>query len=127
RRSSGHCYFCTRTQPTLCAEHSSALVLSTRPDGTSPLSRDGQVVYRGVGMGGWAEYVVLRADRGVQVDEHVDRAEACVIGCAVQTGVGAVLNTAGVEEGASVLVLGAGGIGISGLQGPRLAGATTGI
>ena len=121
--SCGHCYFCVRNQPTLCAEHSSALVLSTRPDGTSPLSRDGQVVYRGVGMGGWAEYVVLPADGVVKVDDDVDLAEACVIGCAVQTGVGAVLNTAGVEEGASVLVLGAGGIGIAVTQGARLAGA----
>jgi S-(hydroxymethyl)glutathione dehydrogenase / alcohol dehydrogenase len=123
--SCGHCYFCVRNQPTLCAEHSSALFLSTRPDGTSPLSRDGQVVFRGVGMGGWAEYVVLPADGVVKVDEDVDLAEACVIGCAVQTGVGAVLNTAKVEEGASVLVLGAGGVGIAVTQGARLAGAAT--
>jgi S-(hydroxymethyl)glutathione dehydrogenase / alcohol dehydrogenase len=54
----------------------------------------------------------------------VDLAEACVIGCAVQTGVGAVLNAAAVEEGATVLVLGAGGIGIAVTQGARLAGAS---
>ena len=63
------------------------------PDGTSPLSRDGELVYRGLGMGGWAEYVVLPQDGVVKVDDDVDLAEACVIGCAVQTGVGAVLNT----------------------------------
>ena len=51
------------------------------------------------------------------------REVACVIGCAVQTGVGAVLNTAGVEEGATVLVMGLGGIGQSIVQGARLAGA----
>jgi S-(hydroxymethyl)glutathione dehydrogenase / alcohol dehydrogenase len=119
----GRCYFCTRGQPTLCAEYSSALFTSTRPDGTSPLSRGGELVYRGLGMGGWAEYVVLPQDGVVKVDDDVDLAEACVIGCAVQTGVGAVLQTARVEEGATVLVLGAGGIGIAVVQGARLAGA----
>jgi S-(hydroxymethyl)glutathione dehydrogenase / alcohol dehydrogenase len=119
----GRCYFCTRGQPTLCAEYSSALFTSTRPDGTSPLSRGGELVYRGLGMGGWAEYVVLPQDGVVEVDDDVDLAEACVIGCAVQTGVGAVLQTARVEEGATVLVLGAGGIGIAVVQGARLAGA----
>ena len=120
----GRCYFCTRGQPTLCAEYSSALFTSTRPDGTSPLSRGGELVYRGLGMGGWAEYVVLPQDGVVKVDDDVDLAEACVIGCAVQTGVGAVLQTAHVEEGATVLVLGAGGIGIAVVQGARLAGAS---
>jgi S-(hydroxymethyl)glutathione dehydrogenase / alcohol dehydrogenase len=120
----GRCYFCTRGQPTLCAEYSSALFTSTRPDGTSPLSRGGEFVYRGLGMGGWAEYVVLPQDGVVKVDDDVDLAEACVIGCAVQTGVGAVLQTARVEEGATVLVLGAGGIGIAVVQGARLAGAS---
>jgi S-(hydroxymethyl)glutathione dehydrogenase / alcohol dehydrogenase len=120
----GRCYFCTRGQPTLCAEYSSALFTSTRPDGTSPLSRGGELVYRGLGMGGWAEYVVLPQDGVVKVDEEVDLAEACVIGCAVQTGVGAVLQTAHVEEGATVLVLGAGGIGIAVIQGARLAAAS---
>ena len=120
----GRCYFCTRGQPTLCAEYSSALFTSTRPDGTSPLSRGGELVYRGLGMGGWAEYVVLPQDGVVKVDDDVDLAEACVIGCAVQTGVGAVLQTAHVEEGATVLVLGAGGIGIAVIQGARLAGAS---
>ncbi|HET6954349.1 MAG TPA: Zn-dependent alcohol dehydrogenase [Acidimicrobiales bacterium] len=121
--SCGHCYFCTRQQHTLCAEYSSALFLNTRPDGTSPLSRGGGQVFRGVGMGGWAEYVVLPQEGAIKVDDDVDLAEACVIGCAVQTGVGAVLNTARVEEGATVAVLGSGGIGIAVIQGARLAGA----
>jgi S-(hydroxymethyl)glutathione dehydrogenase / alcohol dehydrogenase len=120
----GRCYFCTRGNPTLCAEYSAALFTSTRPDGTTPLSREGQPVFRGLGMGGWAEYVVLPHEAAVKVDDDVDLAEACVIGCAVQTGVGAVLQTARVEEGATVLVLGAGGIGIAVVQGARLAGAS---
>jgi S-(hydroxymethyl)glutathione dehydrogenase / alcohol dehydrogenase len=122
--SCGHCYFCTRGNPTLCAEYSAALFTSTRPDGTSPLSRNGDLVFRGLGMGGWAEYAVLPAQGVVKVDEDTNLAEACVIGCAVQTGVGAVLETARVEEGATVLVLGGGGIGVAVTQGARLAGAS---
>jgi len=122
--SCGHCYFCTRRQPTLCAKYSSALFTATRPDGTSPLARDGGLVHRGLGVGGWAEYVVVPQEGAVKVADDVDLAEACVIGCAVQTGVGAVLETARVEEGATVLVLGAGGIGISVVQGARLAAAS---
>ncbi|HEX6568789.1 MAG TPA: Zn-dependent alcohol dehydrogenase [Acidimicrobiales bacterium] len=122
--SCGHCYYCTRGNPTLCATYSSALFTSTRPDGTSPLSRGDEMVFRGLGMGGWAEYSVLPHEAVVKVDDDVDLAEACVIGCAVQTGVGAVLETARVEEGATVLVLGAGGIGIAIVQGARLAGAS---
>jgi Zn-dependent alcohol dehydrogenase len=122
--SCGHCYMCTRGNPTLCTEYASALFTSTRPDGTSPLSRGGETVFRGLGMGGWAEYVVLPHEGVVKVDEDTDLAEACVIGCAVQTGVGAVLETARVEEGATVLVLGAGGIGVAVTQGARLAGAS---
>src|SRR5690606_31372468 len=123
--SCGHCYFCTRGNPTLCAEYSSSLFTSTRPDGTTPLARGEEVVYRGLGMGGWAERVVVPHEAAVKVDDDVDLAEACVIGCAVQTGVGAVLETARVEEGATVLVLGAGGVGIAVVQGARLAGAAT--
>jgi S-(hydroxymethyl)glutathione dehydrogenase / alcohol dehydrogenase len=121
--SCGHCYFCVRHQPTLCARYSSALFTATRADGTTPLSRGGAPVYRGLAMGGWAEYVILPRQAVVTVDDDVDLGEACVIGCAVQTGVGAVLNTAQVEAGATVLVIGAGGVGVAVIQGARLAGA----
>jgi S-(hydroxymethyl)glutathione dehydrogenase / alcohol dehydrogenase len=123
--SCGHCYFCVRGQPTLCATYSIALYTASRPDGTSPLSRDGEVVWRGLCIGGWAEYVIVPQEAVVKVPDDVDLAEACVIGCAVQTGVGAVFNTAQVEPGATVLVLGAGGIGVAVIQGARIAGATT--
>jgi Zn-dependent alcohol dehydrogenase len=60
----------------------------------------------------------------VRIPEDVPLAVACVVGCAVQTGVGAVLNTAPVRAGDTVLVMGAGGIGLSVVQGARLAGAS---
>jgi S-(hydroxymethyl)glutathione dehydrogenase / alcohol dehydrogenase len=121
----GRCYFCVRGQPTLCAKYGSSLYTATRADGTTPLSRAGQTVYRGLGVGGWAERTVVPQEAAVKVPDDVDLADACVVGCAVQTGVGAVLNTAAVEPGATVLVTGAGGVGIAVVQGARLAGAAT--
>jgi Zn-dependent alcohol dehydrogenase len=75
-------------------------------------------------MGAFAQYVVIQETGTVRVPDDTPLDVACVIGCAVQTGVGAVLNTARVEEGATVLVMGLGGIGISVVQGARLAGAS---
>ncbi|MBM3675481.1 MAG: Zn-dependent alcohol dehydrogenase [Actinobacteria bacterium] len=120
----GTCYFCTRGQPTLCARFSASLFTSLLPDGTSPLSRGEEVVYRGLGTAAWAEGAIMPEVAVVKIDTDVPLDVACVLGCAVQTGVGAVLNTARVEEGASVLVLGAGGIGIAVTQGARLAAAS---
>jgi Zn-dependent alcohol dehydrogenase len=122
--SCGQCYFCVRNQPTLCAKYSASLYTGTRLDGTSPLARGGETVYRGVGVGGWASHALVPSVAAIKVADDVDLAEACVIGCAVQTGVGAVLNTANVEAGATVLITGAGGIGIAVTQGTRIAGAT---
>lgn len=120
--SCGSCYYCVRGQPALCAE-SQNFMTGLRNDGTSPFSRGGERVYQGFGVGGFGEYTVVNEGRAVKVDPDTPLEIACVIGCAVQTGVGAVLNTAKVEEGATVLVTGLGGIGISIVQGARLANA----
>jgi S-(hydroxymethyl)glutathione dehydrogenase / alcohol dehydrogenase len=118
----GVCYWCVRGEPGVCA-NANALQTNTFPDGTTGLSRRGQTVFRGVGLGGFAEYVVTSRTGAVKVPPGVPLEVACVVGCAVQTGVGAVLNTARVEAGATVLVMGLGGIGLSIVQGARLAGA----
>jgi len=119
----GTCYWCVRGEPTVCV-NASAIQTNTFPDGSTGIALDGQVVYRGVGLGAFAEYVLAPATGAVKIPAAVPLDVACVIGCAVQTGVGAVLNTAGVEEGATVLVIGLGGIGLSIVQGARLAGAS---
>ena len=118
----GHCYFCVRGEWSICT-NSLALMTSSHPDGGTRLSRGGEVVYRGVGVAAFAETVIMQESGAVKIPDDVPLEIACVLGCAVQTGVGAVLNTAKVEEGATVLVLGAGGIGIAVAQGARLAGA----
>ncbi len=118
----GNCYHCQRGQQHHCV-NSLNIMTNTYTDGTTGLSRNGDVVMRGMGVGALAEYVVTPASGAIKVPEDVPLNVACVIGCALQTGVGAVINTAGVEEGATVLILGAGGIGLSAIQGARLAGA----
>jgi S-(hydroxymethyl)glutathione dehydrogenase / alcohol dehydrogenase len=119
----GRCYFCVRDQPTLCQVHSIALFTGLLPDGTTPLSWHGSPVFRGLATAAWGELTIMPEVAVVKVDPDVPLDVACVIGCAVQTGVGAVLNTAAVEPGATVLVLGAGGIGVAVTQGARIAGA----
>ncbi len=119
----GTCYWCVRGEASSCV-NSTAIMTNQFPDGQTGLSRGGAVVYRGVGVGAFSEYVVTEATGAVKIPDEVPLEVACLVGCAVQTGVGAVLNTAQVVEGATVLVLGLGGIGLSVVQGARLAAAS---
>jgi Zn-dependent alcohol dehydrogenase len=119
----GRCYFCVRGEAGLCRNNRDVLT-NTFADGTTGLSRNGDKVYRGLGVGGFAEYVLTTETGAIRVPDDTPLDVVCVIGCAVQTGVGAVLNTAQVEPGATVLVLGLGGIGQSVVQGARVAGAS---
>ncbi len=118
------CYHCVRGNTVLCVEAAS-MFTGVFPDGTSPFSRNGELVYRGLGVGGFAQETVVGETAAVKIPDEVPRKIASVMGCAVQTGVGAVINTAKVEEGATVLIMGLGGIGISVLLGTQLAAAST--
>jgi Zn-dependent alcohol dehydrogenase len=119
----GTCYWCVRGEASSCV-NSISIMTNQFPDGGTRLSRGDEVVYRGVGVGAFAEYVITQSTGAVKVPKEIPLDVACVVGCAVQTGVGAVLNTAQVEEGATVLVMGLGGIGLAVVQGARLAGAS---
>lgn len=118
----GHCYYCLHGQHSLCVNGISLATMAL-PDGNTGLSRGGQRVLRGVGLGALAEYVIAPATGAIKVPADVPLDVVCVIGCAVQTGVGAVINTAKVEPGSSVLIQGLGGIGLAAVQGTRLSGA----
>ena len=119
----GHCDGCARQQASRCTQAMS-FAGGTRPDASSPFSHRGRLVHRGLGVGAFAEHTVVPASGVVRLDDDVPLEVACLIGCAVQTGVGAVLNTASVERGATVVVTGLGGVGISAVQGARIAGAS---
>ena len=121
--SCGTCYWCVRDQASLCVQ-SAGIVTHTFLDGETGLRRGDDVVYRGLGVGGFADHAIVLAEGAIKLPNDVDLETVAVIGCAVQTGVGSVVNLAQVEPGATVLVMGLGGIGISIVQGARIAGAT---
>jgi S-(hydroxymethyl)glutathione dehydrogenase/alcohol dehydrogenase len=119
----GRCYFCARGAVHLC-RLGNGVSSGVLPDGGTRLTRGGRVVYRGVGLGGFAEQVIAPVSTAVKVPADTPLDIACLLGCAVQTGVGAALNTAKVAAGDTVAVIGLGGVGISAVQGARLAGAS---
>lgn len=112
----GTCWYCLQGEPWLCETSSSA---ASVPYATV----DGQDVYPGLSTGGFAQETVVSERAVLPVPDGVPLEHAALVGCAVLTGVGAVLNTAKVREGQSVLVVGLGGVGLSVVQGARLAGA----
>jgi S-(hydroxymethyl)glutathione dehydrogenase / alcohol dehydrogenase len=118
----GRCHPCITGHPTLC-DDARNWANGLMPDGTSPFSRRGEIIYRGNGLGGFSEMAVVVANALVKLDDDAPLDLICLIGCAVQTGVGAVLNTAQVPPGATVLIMGLGGIGQSIVQGARIAAA----
>src|SRR5690606_20779594 len=98
----GRCYGCLRGEPGTCV-NTLGIFSFALPDGTTRLRRGGELVHRGLGVAAFAEQVIVQETGAVRIPEALPLDVACLIGCAVQTGVGAVLNTAGVEEGASVV------------------------
>ena len=92
-------------------------------DGTSRLSRDGEKLHHYLGVSSFAEEAVVPASGAIRVRDDAPLDVIALVGCAVATGVGAVTNTAQVEPGSLVVVIGCGGVGLSVIQGARLAGA----
>jgi S-(hydroxymethyl)glutathione dehydrogenase / alcohol dehydrogenase len=119
----GRCYWCVRGEYSICPTY--AGMGGTLPDGGTRLSHQGRTVSRsGVFLAAFAERAVVPVSGAVKVPDDTPLDVAAVLGCAVQTGVGAVINTARVPAGATVVIIGLGGIGISIAQGARIAGAS---
>ena len=94
-------------------------------DGTTRFSRGGKPVYQYSGLGCFAQHTVVPASCCVKMPHEVPFEVAALIGCAVTTGVGAVLNTANIAQGDSIAVFGCGGVGLSMILGAKLTGAET--
>ena len=121
----GKCFYCTRGKVNLCEAYVGPMWAGTMQDGTTRLSENGNPIFHYCGLACLAEYVVVPAVSCVVMPPSLPHEIAAVIGCAVTTGIGSVLNTAKVELGSSVVVFGAGGVGLSTVMGAVLAGATT--
>ena len=119
----GECYFCKRGQGFLCDVGSRSMG-GTMLDGTKRLRSGDTELGQMSGTGTFCEYAVVPTIAAVKVDTDLDLKVGALIGCGVLTGVGAALNTANIEKGDAVAVVGCGGVGLNVIQGARIAGAT---
>jgi alcohol dehydrogenase len=120
----GRCQFCAAGRPVLCERGAKANLEGTLLGGGRRF-RDaaGVMLYHHLGVAGFSRYTVAAQESLIPIDPNFPLEKAALFGCAVITGVGAVVNTARVEPGAAVAVWGLGGVGLSAVIGARLAGA----
>jgi Zn-dependent alcohol dehydrogenase len=121
--SCGRCPSCLRGHPAACERNGHSRLAPPLPSGKPVFTHRGREVHRGLGVGGFAEYTLATPDSFTVLPPDTPLDIACLLGCGVRTGVGAVLNTAQVPEGASVLIMGLGGVGLSMVMGAVLAAA----
>jgi S-(hydroxymethyl)glutathione dehydrogenase/alcohol dehydrogenase len=120
-QSCGSCPRCQAGRSFQC-QHPEATL--RRPADASRLSRNGQALYQGLGLGGFAERALIHENQLALVPKEMPFAQAALLGCGVVTGAGAVLNTASVAAGDTVVIFGAGGVGLNAISGARIAGAS---
>ncbi len=122
----GHCLPCATGRPALCEPGAAANTAGTLLSGRRPFrSLSGQEINHHLGVAAFAEHTVVAQESLIKIDSQLPLSTAALFGCAVMTGVGAVVNTAKVEPGSSVAVFGLGGVGLSSVMGARAAGAET--
>ena len=122
--SCGHCLPCSEGRPALCEPGAAANGAGTLLSGGKRLHRNGQDINHHLGVSGFADYAVISRRSCVKVDPELPLDEAALFGCAVLTGVGAVINTAKVPAGTTVAVVGLGGVGLSSILGAVASGAS---
>jgi len=121
----GHCFHCERNQPILCETYIGHGPQAVQFDGTTRLRLGGAALRTMFYIAGFAEYAIVTAGCAIAMPADMPLDRACLIGCGVMTGVGAALNIARLGYGESVMVIGCGAVGLSAIQGARLAGAAT--
>ncbi|MFL2771112.1 MAG: zinc-dependent alcohol dehydrogenase family protein [Rhodospirillaceae bacterium] len=121
--SCGCCVPCAEGRPALCEPGATANIAGTLVSGACRLHSDDGEVYHHLGVSAFADHAVVSENSCVKIDPGLAFAEAALFGCAVITGVGAVLNTAKVRPGSRVAVIGLGGVGLNAILGAVLTGA----
>lgn len=120
----GRCQACVAGRPTQCVNGARANLEGCLLDGTRRFRNTrGQVIHHHLGVAAFSQYTVAMRESLVKIDPAVPLENAALFGCAIVTGVGAVVNTARVAPGESVAVWGLGGVGLSAVMGAKLAGA----
>lgn len=119
----GECKFCRSGKTNLCGAVRATQGEGLMPDSTSRFSCRGETIYHYMGTSTFSEYTVVPEIALARVNKEAPLDKVCLLGCGVTTGIGAVFNTAKVEAGATVAVFGLGAIGLSVIQGARMANA----
>jgi S-(hydroxymethyl)glutathione dehydrogenase/alcohol dehydrogenase len=119
-QSCGSCARCLSGRPFQCHHPEATL---RRPTEAPRLSRQGQGLHQGLGLGGFAERALIHENQLAVLPKGMPFPQAALLGCGVVTGAGAVLNTANVSAGDTVVIFGAGGVGLNAISGARIAGA----
>jgi len=119
----GECSFCQSGKTNLCQAIRVTQGQGLMPDGTSRFSTAGKSIYHYMGTSTFSEFTVLPEISVAKISKEAPLEKVCLLGCGITTGIGAVLNTAKVEPGASVAVFGLGGVGLSAIQGAMMAKA----
>ena len=119
----GHCFYCSRAQPALCETFAPVRRSGTMLDGTTRFRINGESVCQFSTLSTFAEACIAPQQACIPIQRDIPLDIAALVGCAVTTGVGAVLNTAQVKSGESIAVYGCGGVGLNILQGAALVGA----
>lgn len=122
--SCGHCMPCMEGRPALCEPGAEANGKGTLLSGERRLHLGSQYVNHHVGVSAFAEHAVVSRRSCVKIEQDIDPVEAALFGCAVLTGVGAVVNTAKLQPGQTAAVVGLGGVGMCALLGAVASGAT---
>ncbi len=114
--SCGHCRWCVRGRPNICPSGFAARAAGTLVSGAKHIRRlNGDKVNHGSGLSLFAQHAVVSRRAAVKIDPDIPLEDAAIFGCAVMTGAGAVLNTAGLQAGDAVAVVGLGGVGMNAL------------
>ena len=120
----GHCFHCDRDTPILCEQYLGEGPKALPFDGESCVTlADGRALQQLMFLGSFAEYCIVADQQAIAVPNEIPFDRACLIGCGVMTGVGAALNLGAIARGDAVMVIGCGAVGLSAVQGARLAGA----
>ena len=118
------CKFCRSGKTNLCQAVRATQGKGLMPDGTTRFSYKGEPIYHYMGTSTFSEYTVLPEISLAKIPKEAPLEKVCLLGCGVTTGIGAVLNTAKVEEGATVAIFGLGGIGLAAIIGAAMAKAS---
>ncbi len=115
----GYCEYCMTGRPALCTKEG----LRRGPEEAPRLSQNGEPIHQFLDLSSYAEQLLVHENALVKVTKDIPLDRAALIGCGVTTGVGAVFNTAKVEPGSTVAIVGCGGVGLNAVQGAAIAGA----